>query len=394
MLTDTKLRQTKGQEKPYKMPDRDGLYVMVLPSGTLTFRYDYRIHDRRETLTIGKYGPAGITLLQARDALNAAKRLLAQGISPAQEKRRGKDKQAAVKTFAEWAKAWLSGYAMADSTRDMRNGTLTRELLPVWGKRLLSEISSDDLRDLTDKIVARGAPSTAVHAREVVMQVFDWAIGRGVELPNPADKVRPSSIAKFKPRDRALSGEEIGIFFRQLEKSQTNPIIRMAILLILLTMVRKGEMLNAEREEIKWTDNVWQIPASRMKAGRVHNIYLSHQMNEIMMALSVCAGSSPFLLPSRYDLQKTMSNNTLNVAIDRTVLSAQEAGLPLESFSVHDLRRTASTHLHEAGFNSDWIEKCLAHEQRGVRAVYNKAEYAQPRAEMLQWWSDMSISVQ
>jgi hypothetical protein len=117
--------------------------------------------------------------------------------------------------------------------------------------------------------------------------------------------------------------------------------------------------------------------------------YLSHQCFELLVALKTCAGGSRYLLPSRYDLDKPMSSTTLNRVIDATVERAQKAALPLEHFGVHDLRRTASTLLHEAGFNSDWIERCLAHEQRGVRAVYNKAEYAIQRRHMLQEWANM-----
>jgi integrase len=126
-----------------------------------------------------------------------------------------------------------------------------------------------------------------------------------------------------------------------------------------------------------------------MKARRAHVVYLSQQAMDIMIALKTCAGGSKFLLPSRYEGDKGMSNNTLNRVITVTVGQAKEKDLLLEDFTVHDLRRTASTLLHEAGFNTDWIEKCLAHEQKGVRAIYNKAEYAEQRKDMLQQWANM-----
>lgn len=389
MLTDTKLRTVKPQEKAFKLADRDGLYVMVLPSGTVSFRYDYRMNGRRETLTLGKYGPAGISLAEAREQCLAAKKKVSQGQSPAAEKQRAKARQSAAQTFGEYAEAWLKGYTMADSTRAMRQSVLERDVLNIWKNRRLEEITAEDLRALTEKIKDRGAPATAVHAREVVMQIFAWAIQRGAKIANPALEVPPSSIATFKPRDRALSPTEIGIFLRLLDQTKTLPTIRLALRLILLTMVRKGELLLAGKEEINWTDSIWKIPAERMKAGRAHNIYLSRQAHDIMMTLVTCAGSSEYLLPGRYDLDKPMSNATLNRVIDEVVAMAQKAGLPLDPFTVHDLRRTGSTLLHEAGYNSDWIEKCLAHEQRGVRAVYNKAEYAEQRREMLQDWADM-----
>jgi integrase len=156
-----------------------------------------------------------------------------------------------------------------------------------------------------------------------------------------------------------------------------------------LTLVRKSERLNADWDEVDFVAARWTVPAARMKARRPHNIYLSQQCFDLLVALKTRAGGSRYLLPSRYDLDKPMSSTTLNRAIDATVERAQKAALPLGHFGVHDLRRTASTLLHEAGFNSDWIEKCLAHEQRGVRAVYNKAEYAIQRRHMLQEWANM-----
>lgn len=165
MLTDTKLKNLKSQGSLYKVTDRDGLYVAVSPAGTITFRYDYRINGRRETLTIGRYGPSGISLAQARERLLDAKKALAQGTSPATEKQRQKRKSREAQTFAAFAVEWVKNYRMAESTKAMRQSILDRDVLPIFGKRYLSEIGAEDLRALCDKIKARGAPATAVHAR-------------------------------------------------------------------------------------------------------------------------------------------------------------------------------------------------------------------------------------
>ncbi len=121
-----------------------------------------------------------------------------------------------------------------------------------------------------------------------------------------------------------------------------------------------------------------------MKRRREHVIYLSDQAMDIITGLKVCAMGSEYLIPGRYDIRKPLSNAALNNVIDGVVKRINENGIEFAPVTVHDLRRTASTLLHEAGFNSDWIEKCLAHEQKGVRAVYNKAEYAEQRRDMLQ----------
>lgn len=158
---------------------------------------------------------------------------------------------------------------------------------------------------------------------------------------------------------------------------------------MLLTMVRKSEFIRAAWDEVSFSDAVWTIPAERMKAGRAYNVYLSHQALDILAAFKTCFGASEFLHPGRYETNQPISNATLNRVIDATVSAIRARGDEFDSFTVHDLRRTASTQLHEAGFNSDWIEKCLAHEQRGVRAVYNKVECAAQRRTMLQGWADM-----
>lgn len=389
MLTDTKLRNLKPLDKLYKVNDRDGLYVAVTAAGAVSFRYNYAIHGRQETITFGRYGLGGITLAEARERLGEAKKMIALGKSPAKEKARDKARVKGADSFDAWAEKWLRGYQMADSTRDMRRSVYERELKPKFGNQKLEEITHEDLRILTDKIVERGAPATAVHAREVVFQIFRWAIERGQKIENPAQLVRSATIATFEPRDRALTPDEIGLMYQYLERIGTTPSIRAAAKLLLLTMVRKSELTDATWSEINFSQAVWTIPKERMKRRNPHLVFLSRQALDIFIALKTFAGSSEYVLPSRYDSDHHMSSATLNQVLTLVYKLAQKEGKPLIKFGPHDLRRTASTLLHEAGYNTDWIEKCLAHEQKGVRAVYNKAEYREQRTSMLQDWADM-----
>ena len=389
MLTDTKLRNLKPQDKLYKENDRDGLYVAVTTAGTISFRYNYSVNGRQETITFGRYGAGGITLAEARECLGAAKRMAADGKSPAREKARNKARVKDAETFGAWAEKWLKGYQMAESTRDMRRSVYVRELEKAFGNQKLAEITHEDLRILTDAIVERGAPATAVHTRDIVLQIYRWAIERGQKVENPADMVRPSSIARFEPRDRTLSPEEIRLMYHYMERIGTSPTIRAAVKLLLLTMVRKSELTNATWSEINFSEALWTVPKERMKRRNPHLVFLSRQALDILIALKTFSGGSDFILPSRYDSDLPMSSATLNRVMTLTYELAQKEGKPLAKFGPHDLRRTASTLLHEAGYNTDWIEKCLAHEQKGVRAVYNKAEYREQRTAMLQDWADM-----
>ena len=390
MLTDVSLKSLKSKSKAYKVADRDGMYVAVAPSGQITFRYDYRLNGRRETLTIGRYGRDGVSLAAARERCVAARKLVAEGRSPAQEKQREKRRVAVAQTFGAAGKGWFKEARMAESTRAMRKAIFDRDILPTWNNRLLTEITSDDLRALCGKVKDRGAPATAIHVRDIVKQIYAFAALHGEKVDNPADNVGPTSIATFAPKDRALSPIEIRIMLHELEHVPTLPTIRLGLRLILLTMVRKSELLDAVWDEVDFEQALWSIPKERMKRGKPHNVYLSRQSLDIMIALKTCAGNSRYLLPSRYDADAPMSRATFNRITVAVAERAAKQDLPLAPFTVHDLRRTGSTLLNELGFNRDWIEKCLAHEEgRSSRGVYNKAEYAQQRRHMLQEWADM-----
>ncbi len=389
MLTDTKLRSLKPQDKLYKVSDRDGLYVAVTKSGVISFRYDYRFNGRRETVTFGRYSADGITLAEARAELIEAKRLLNAGISPASKKRDGIESKKIGTVFKDYTVNFLNDAQYADSTRAMKEAIIEKEIYPVFGKFQLEEITTPRLRALCEKIKDRGAKATALQVREIVGSVFTYAIDRGYEISNPADAIKASSIGTFQARERAMSPKEIGILFRELENYSCYPTLKLAVKFVLLTLVRKSEFIHATWDEIDFKNRQWVIPKGRMKGRKEHVIYLSDQAMDILTGMKVCAMGSDYLMPGRYDIKKTLSNAALNNVIDGTVKRINEKGIEFEPVTVHDLRRTASTLLHEAGYNSDWIEKCLAHVQNGVRAVYNKAEYAEQRRKMLQEWADM-----
>ncbi|WP_395697406.1 tyrosine-type recombinase/integrase [Methylocella sp.] len=390
MLTDAAIKALKPQDKLYKVVDRDGMYVVVQPSGAIVFRLDYRLNGRRETLTLGRYGSAGLSLARAREKVVDARRAISEGRSPAQEKQREKRRLMEAKSFGQFGERWLQEARMADSTRAMRRSVFERDILPVFRNRLLPEILPEDLRGLCAKVKERGAPATAIHVRDIVKLVFAFAILHGEKVANPADEVGPASIATFVPKDRSLSPAEIRIMLSQIEHVPTLPTIRLGLKLILLSMVRKSELQDAVWDEVDFENAVWSIPKERMKRSKAHNVYLSQQMLDIFVALKTCAGNSKYVLPSRYDADAPMSRATFNRITTAVVVRAKKEGLPLEAFTVHDLRRTGSTLLNELGFNSDWIEKCLAHEDgRSSRGIYNKAEYEHQRRHMMQEWSNL-----
>ena len=264
MLTDTALKNLKSKDKTYKIADRDGMYAQVKPTGTIVFRFDYRLHGRRETLTLGQYGRDGITLSEARERCIDARKAVKAGQSPAQEKQREKRRMADAQSFGEWAEKYFKESKMADSTRQMCRHIYDRDIAPAWRKRLLSEITPDDLRAICQRVKDSGAPATAIHVRDIIKQMFGFAKLHGERVENPADAVGPSSIATFEVRDRALSPRKIRIAFRLIERAATLPTIRLGLKLILLTMDRKSELQGGSWDEVDFENRVWSIPKERM----------------------------------------------------------------------------------------------------------------------------------
>jgi integrase len=260
----------------------------------------------------GKCDRAGISLARARELCIDAKRAIRKGRSPAFEKQRAKRRLLEAKSFGEFGEKWLAAAPMADSTRAMRWTIFERELLPVWRKRLLREITPDDLPAHCGAIVERGAPATALHVRDIVKQIYGFAILHGEKVANPADEVGPSAIAHFVPRDRSLSPTEIRVMLKQLERVATLPTIRLGLRFFLLTMVRKSELQDATWDEVDFENAVWTIPKERMKRSKAHNVYLSRQALDIFIALKTCAGNSRYVPPSRYDADAPMSRATFN----------------------------------------------------------------------------------
>lgn len=168
MLTDAAIKALRPRDKLYKVVDRDGMYIVVQPSGMIVFRLYYRLNGRRETVTLGRYGPAGLSLARAREKLIDARRAISEGRSPAQEKQREKRRLQEAKSFGEFGERWLQEARMADSNRAMRRSIFERDILPLFRKRLLHESLPEDLRALCAKVKERGTAQAPILAFDVV----------------------------------------------------------------------------------------------------------------------------------------------------------------------------------------------------------------------------------
>lgn len=216
-----------------------------------------------------------------------AKKLIANGISPAIQKQKKKELKKSS-NFGDWLERWLKDVNYKDSTRAIVEGIVKRDVMPKYSKKMLNEITPDVLRNHCEKIKKRGAAASAIRVRDIVGHVFTYAKARGVNCENPAEYVAPSTIAVFTPRDRSLSKGEIGIFFNTLKNAQTSHSLKAALKLLMLTMVRKSNLINAKWDEIDFVNAEWTIPAEKMKtsrqgAGRPHVVYLSIQALDLFM---------------------------------------------------------------------------------------------------------------
>ena len=413
-LTDLQLKALKPRDKAYKVSDRDGLYAYVSASGTISLRFDYRIGKRRETLTLGRYDPTaparvprpldvldygmGLSLAEARLLLIKAKRSLDEGVSPSRAKAEKKAAETDALTFGKWVERYFEfkgdpkskGEQLADSTLAMRRSTYKRALEKPLGKLMLEEITPNRLAALCDDIKAQRGPAVAVHAREIVLMVYRHVQRKGIEVSNPAERVQASAIARFEPRDRALSPSELRLFLAALDQAATMPTLRLAVRFVLLTGVRKGEFIDATWDEIDFEGETWTIPSRRMKGGKPHIVYLSDQALDILTTLRSCFSASRYLHPGRYDSDLPISDATLNRVIAMAIGRIQATAPDFLPFTVHDLRRTFSTSLNRAKFDERWIEMALAHAPRNrIAATYNVARYAAGRRIMRQPWADM-----
>ena len=416
-LSDTKLRNLKPGEKTYREADEGGLFVDVSPKGKKTWGLRYWRKGKQERIGLGDYPT--YSLSEARTWRDDCKALAGRGLSPMALKRgdpipgdvapavkelaqafirnwcmkaveRVKAKEAeskAADTVEAFARRWYAEIVEpANSSPRNIKRVLDKDVIPAIGSKQVADVTVTDILAITDKIKNRGADQMALQTRNVLKRLFAYAIAREKTQFNPAAAIEAKFIAQAKSRDVALSPEEIGKLLRAIYQSSMKRAHKLALHLLILCMVRKSELIEAKWEELDLEKAEWAIPGERMKKDKPHLVSLSRQAVAMFEELKGLASGSEWVFPSRGDLKQPIAKSTLNVAVRALAIDVRD-------FVIHDFRRTASTHLHEAGFNSDWIEKSLAHETKGIRGVYNRAQYADQRREMLQWWADFVDSL-
>jgi integrase len=381
-LTDRGIQALEVRSSRYLVSDGQGLNLEVLPSGKKSWIFRYRLNGKPGKVVLnGQYPDRSLKAARVERARLAG--MVAEGKSPAEEKRLKRQRISEETTLREFGDRYFDEVVTKNrkNTKDIRRH-LDKDIYPSLGRKKLKDVTPVDIQRVVYNKRDQGRAAAAGKMRETLKSLFSYAASYSIGPSiNPVLSVPAKYVFKAEPRNRSLSPNEIRIYLHTLYQSNLRRQFKLALHLILLTLVRKSELMLARWEHINFESGEWDIPAEHTKNGKPHVVYLSTQAADLFRELRPLASGSAFVLPGRSSLAKPFSPNALNKALEGVTFE-------MAHFTIHDMRRTASTLLHERDFPSDVIEKALNHTIGGVRGIYNKAEYAEQRRKMLQFWAD------
>ncbi|WP_105628761.1 tyrosine-type recombinase/integrase [Cronobacter sakazakii] len=382
-LTDAKVRALKPKEKTYRLGDAGGLYVEVATNGSRYWRMKYRVAGKEKRLAFGVY--PDVSLADAREKRDAAKKILAAGGDPGETKKAEKlaQKLNAENTFEAVAREWHQTKADRWSLR-YRNeiiDTFEKDIFPYIGKRPIADIKPMELLEALRKMEKRGALEKMRKVRQRCGEVFRFAIITGRANYNPAPDLASALATPKKVHFPFLTANELPHFLNDLAGYTGSIITKTATQIIMLTGVRTQELRFARWEDIDFETKLWEIPAEVMKMKRPHIVPLSEQVIALFKQLEPISKHHPLVFIGRNDPRKPISKESINQVIELLGYKGRLTG--------HGFRHTMSTILHEQGFNSAWIETQLAHvDKNAIRGTYNHAQYLDGRREMMLWYAD------
>jgi integrase len=380
-LTDTSIQAAKRREKPYKLFDERGLYLLVTPRGGLWWRFRYQFEGREKLLSLGTY--PDVPLKRARAKREEARTLVADGTDPSESRKAAK---AAHSTdFRSVAEGWLK---LQEKVLQRDSLSRIRDRLQIWifphvGRRPIGAIEAPDLLACFRLIEARNRHETAHRARADCGRVFRFAIAAGLAKRDPTADLKgalaPVKITHFAA---ITNPADVGQLLRAIDGYSGQSSVEIALKLAPYLFVRSGELRNAEWSEIHLETAEWRIPATKMKMRRPHIVPLSRQALALLLQLQPHTTGGRYLFPTLQDPQRPMSENTLNAALRRM-------GYTTKQMTAHGFRSMASTLLNEKGVHPDLIELQLAHKERNeTRGAYNRAERLQERRKMMQQYAN------
>jgi len=385
MLTDLQVRSAKATEKDYKLSDGRGLHLLVRSNGAKLWQVRYWIGNKERKSSLGPYPE--VTLQEARESREELRRLVAKGLDPQDQKRAAEAQKRDSESFRfeavarGWFETWSVGKSERHASYVIRR--LEADAFPALGRKLISEIRPPEIVAMVREIAGRGARDIAKRVFQTTSQIFRFSVANGFCDSNPCAHIRPGDVlpALRKRHFARIDAKELPDLLRKIEAYRGEPSTRIAIQLLARTFVRTAELIGARWAEFDLVAAEWRIPAERMKMKRIHVVPLSWQCVELLRVMKTISGHRELVFPGQTDRKKSMSNNTILLALDRMGYKGRMTG--------HGFRGLASTVLHENEFNHLHIETQLAHQERNqVSASYNGAQYLRQRAAMMQWWSD------
>jgi integrase len=386
-LTDTFVKNTKHTGKPSgdKHADGGGMYLLV-KAGSKYWRLDYRFLGKRKTLALGVY-PA-VSLAKARKRRDTVREQLADGIDPGIAKREDRLAMAtaAAHTFEAVARAWLARTAAnrAATTQAKVATWLAKDVFPHIGRLPISTIGPRDVLATVRKMETRGAIDSARRVKQIVGQVFRYAVADGTAERDVTADLRGALSAVPAGHFAAITEpKQVGDLMRSIFDYAGHPCTVAALKLSPLVFVRPGELRTAEWAEIDLDAAEWRIPGSKMKMKTDHIVPLARQAVEILRGIHPITGHGQYVFPSMRTGERPMSENTINAAL-------RGMGYPKEVHSAHGFRATARTIMDEVlNERVDLIEHQLAHAVKDTNGrAYNRTAHLPARRDMMQRWAD------
>lgn len=389
-LTNTEVKQAKpkivdGVAKPKKLSDGDGMQLKIAANGTKSWLLNFKCPYTKKmtSMSFGTY--PNISLAEARKLRQGARELLAQGLNPKQEK----DKQAKLlddanqNTLHKVALSWFEvkkSQVSKNYAEDIWR-SFELHLFPKLGNMPLNKLTAPKVIDVIRPVSAKGSLETVRRLCQRVNEVMVFAVNTGLVISNPLSGINKAFETPKKKHMPTLKPAELPEFMQALNTASIKIVTRCLIEWQLHTMCRPNEAAGARWEEIDFDNQLWNIPADRMKMGRAHSIPLTKQTLALLAFIKPISGHREYIFPADRNPRKHANDSTANVAIGRMGFKKR--------LVAHGLRALASTTLNEQGFDGDIIESCLSHiDKNEVRKAYNRSEYLERRKKVMAWWSE------
>lgn len=385
-MSDISIRAAKHGDKPIKLSDERGLFLLLQPSGGKLWRLKYRFEGSEKKLSLGRY--PDVSLKDARKRRDEARALLAAGIDPGEQRRA--DALAAelnaATTFQVIGEEYLDKAAREgrEAVTIKKSRWLLSLMEPFLGHRPITEITPAELLATLRKVEKKGHLETAARMRSLAGRIFRYAVATSRASNDPSAVLRGALTAPVvRHRSAILKPEAVGALLRAIDGFDGQPLTRIALKLTPHVFVRPGELRRAEWTEFDLDAATWTIPASKMKMRAPHVVPLSVQAIELLRSANELNAGQKYIFSSLYPGNRPMSENTINAALRRIGYSGDE-------MTAHGFRAMASTLLNESGkWNPDAIERALAHKDgSATRGAYHRGAYWEERVRMAQWWSD------